>query len=325
MTEMDTRIPVTIVTGYLGSGKTTFLNHLLKHTEEKTALIVNEFGDIGIDDQLIEQTEEEIIEINRGCICCNVRKDLIDTLSMLAISRDEKMIEFDRVIIETTGLADPAPVVQTFLMDKEVVEDYFIDAVCTLVDAKHISRHLDQQGEAINQIAFADVVLVNKVDLVTKDQLTDLRKRLERINPTASQHLCENSRISPGEVLGIYSFDLQEKLRGHPDFLNSHHHSHDDEISSLALREVKPLNLKKLNLWLSFLVQIQGEKLYRYKGVLNIEGKERRFVFQGVHMLFAGEEAGSWGDDERVSELVFIGKNLDKKSLTEQFQQCVTE
>ncbi|WP_035532190.1 CobW family GTP-binding protein [Halobacillus kuroshimensis] len=323
MMEIDSRIPVTIVTGYLGAGKTTFLNHILNQTEEKVALIVNEFGDIGIDAQLIEQTTEEIIEINSGCICCNVRKDIVDTLSMLAISREEKMIEFDRIIIETTGLADPAPVVQTFLMDKEMVEDYYIDAVCTLVDARHISNHLDQQGEAINQIAFADVILVNKVDLITQDQLTDLRNRLESINPTASQKICENSRIPLSDVLDIRSFDLQEKIKINPDFLNNHHHHHDDEISSLSLREERPLDMKKLNLWLSFLVQVQGERLYRYKGVLNIDGVDHRFVFQGVHMLFAGEEAALWGDDDRVSELVFIGRNLDKKILTEQFEQCI--
>ncbi|UOQ44300.1 GTP-binding protein [Halobacillus salinarum] len=325
MNEIESRIPVTIVTGYLGSGKTTFLNHILKNTEEKAAVIVNEFGDIGIDDQLIEQTNEEIIEINSGCICCNVRKDLIDTLSMLSFSKKESMVEYDRVIIETTGLADPAPVVQTFLMDKDMIEDYVIDSVCTLVDAQHISRHLDHQGEALSQIAFADTVLVNKIDLVDHDQLEHLTKRLERINPTASLYLCRNSQISLDKVLDTYSFDLQEKISINPDFLNEDHHHHEDEVSSLSIREDKPLSLKKLNLWFSFLVQIEGERLYRYKGVLNIEGEEKRYVFQGVHMLFAGEAGSDWGKSSRQSELVFIGKNLDKDRLTEQFRKCVAE
>ncbi|WP_431801439.1 CobW family GTP-binding protein [Halobacillus andaensis] len=325
MNENEPRIPVTIVTGYLGSGKTTFINHILKHTEEKVAVIVNEYGDIGIDDQLIEQTEEEIIEINSGCICCNVRKDLIDTLSMLAISRKEKMIEFDRVVIETTGLADPAPVIQTFLMDKEMVNDFLIDSVCSLLDAKHISRHLEQRGEALSQIAFADIILINKTDLVTNVHLTNLIKRLEKINPAASMCLCEDSQVDLDKVLGIYSFDLQEKVELNPEFLNNNHHYHDDEISSLSLQEKRPLDLRKLNLWISFLVQMQGESLYRYKGVLNIEGIDKRFVFQGVHMLFAGEEKSVWGSCSRVSELVFIGKNLNKKELEQQFRRCVSD
>ncbi|GGF27704.1 zinc transporter [Halobacillus andaensis] len=323
MKENESRIPVTIVTGYLGAGKTTFLNHLLKNTDEKVAVIVNEFGDIGIDDQILEKTEEEIIEINSGCICCNVRKDLIDTLSMLAISRKEKMIEFDRVVIETTGLADPAPVVQTFLMDKEMIEDFVIDSVCALIDAKHISNHLDQKGEALSQIAFADMILLNKTDLVSNDHLTWLIKRLEKINPKAVTYLCENSQIELEKVLGIYSFNLQEKVEVTPDLLINDHHSHDDEISSLSLQEHRALDLRKLNLWVSFLVQMQGERLYRYKGVLNIEGIEKRFVFQGVHMLFAGDELGPWGSDPRMSELVFIGKNLNKQKLEEQFRRCV--
>ncbi|MCP3029794.1 GTP-binding protein [Halobacillus sp. A1] len=326
MVDNQSRIPVTIVTGYLGSGKTTFLNHILNHTEEKVALIVNEFGDIGIDDQLIEHTNEEIIEINSGCICCNVRKDLIDTLSMLAFSREEKVVEFERVVIETTGLADPAPVVQTFLMDKEIMEDFIIDSVCTLVDAKHISKHFEHKSEALSQIAFADVILVNKVDLVTIDELDILIKRLETINPTAGTYLCENSHIELDKVLGIYSFDLNEKVELNPHCFNEEDsHYHDDEITSLSIQESRPLDLRKLNLWISFLVQIQGESLYRYKGVLNIKGKEHRFVFQGVHMLFAMEEKSSWGSDPRVSELVFIGKDLNKKKLEEQFRQCITE
>ncbi|MCP3028662.1 GTP-binding protein [Halobacillus sp. A5] len=325
MRENDSRIPVTIVTGYLGAGKTTFLNHLLKNTDEKVAVIVNEFGDIGIDDQLLEKTEEEIIEINSGCICCNVRKDLIDTLSMLAISKKEKVIEFDRVVIETTGLADPAPVVQTFLMDKEMIEDFVIDCVCALVDAKHISKHLEQKGEALSQIAFADVILLNKTDLVSNDDLTQLINRLEKVNPTAATYLCTNSQIELDKVLGIYSFDLNEKVEAAPGLLNNDLHYHDDEISSLSIQESRPLDLRKLNLWISFLVQMQGESLYRYKGVLNIEGLKKRFVFQGVHMLFAGEEKSCWGTDPRVSELVFIGKDLNKKELEKQFKKCVAD
>ncbi|WP_082235431.1 CobW family GTP-binding protein [Halobacillus massiliensis] len=327
MKENEARIPVTIVTGYLGAGKTTFLNHLLKNSDEKVAVIVNEFGDIGIDDQLLEKTEEEIIEINSGCICCNVRKDLIDTLSMLAISRKERMIEFDRVVIETTGLADPAPVVQTFLMDKEMIEDFVIDSVCALIDVKHVTKHLDQKDEALSQIAFADILLLNKTDLVSNEHLIRLMKRLEKINPVAAKYLCENSLIELEKVLGIYSFDLKEKVEVPSRFSpnDDQNHYHDDEISSISLQENRPLDLRKLNLWISFLVQMQGESLYRYKGVLNVEGIDKRFVFQGVHMLFAGEEKGLWGSDPRKSELVFIGKNLNKKNLEEQFRKCVSE
>ncbi|TVP81553.1 MAG: GTP-binding protein [Alkalicoccus sp.] len=324
MREAERRIPVTIVTGFLGAGKTTFLRRLLQESEEKAAVIVNEFGEIGIDGQLIERTEEKIVEINSGCICCNVRKDLIDALSMLSYSREENMVDFDRVIIETTGIADPAPVIQTFLMEETLAEDYTIDAVCTIVDARHIPRHLDEQEEAVSQIAFADVVLVNKTDLVTKKQLAALRDRLERINTTAQWHECEQSRIPLDSVQNIHTFRLSEKMEA---VLQLPHVSspHDDSVFSISLREERPLNLKKLNLWLSFLVQIQGESLYRYKGVFNVEGEEKRLVFQGVHMLLNAGEGKEWGSSERSSEMVFIGKNLNRESLQEQLEQCAVD
>ncbi|WP_121639088.1 GTP-binding protein [Virgibacillus sp. Bac330] len=320
---METRTPVTIVTGYLGSGKTTFLNHLLEQTKEKVAVIVNEFGDIGIDYQLIERTKEEIIEINSGCICCNVRKDLIDGLVMLSFSREQNMIEFDRIVIETTGLADPAPIVQTFLMDESMVEEYVIDSVCTFVDAKHISYHLDQKDEALIQIAFADVIVVNKTDIVTKEDLEKLITRLDGINPAASTHLSVNSQVDLYKVVNIFSYNLHEKFtlstyssdRGH----------HDEKVTSFSIQELRPLDLRKLNMWFSYLVQLQGENLYRYKGILNIDGLDRRFIFQGVHMIFAGEVKNNWGNEQRKSELVFIGKNLDKEKLTMQFRACIVK
>lgn len=325
MREAERKIPVTIVTGFLGAGKTTFLRHFLQESEEKAAVIVNEFGDIGIDGQLIERSEEKIVEINSGCICCNVRKDLIDTLSMLAYSREADMVDFDRVIIETTGIADPAPVIQTFLMEESsAADDYFIDAVCTIVDAEHIPRHLDERREAVSQIAFADVVLVNKVDLVEKEQLSDLRKRLEKINVTAQWYECEQSRIPPASVLNIHTFRLHEKIEAVPHLLHSSS-PHGDNVSSVSLREERPLDLKKLNLWLSFLVQVQGESLYRYKGVFNIDGEENRLVFQGVHMLLNAGEGRKWESRERASEIVFIGKNLNKENLQEQLAQCAAD
>ncbi|MFS0749779.1 CobW family GTP-binding protein [Oceanobacillus sp. 1P07AA] len=321
--EKNARTPVTIVTGYLGAGKTSFLNHLLHQTNEKIAIIVNEYGDIGIDDQLIEKTKEEIIEINQGCICCNVRKDLIDTLSMLLFTREQEMIEFDRVVIETTGLADPAPIVQTFLMDPKMMEAFDIDSVCTIVDSKHISMHLDQKDESLSQVAFADNILLNKMDLISSDQLEMLKERITKINPFATIYETTNSNIDINKVTNLYSFDLKDKLQMRPTFLHETHHHHDN-VTSLSLIETKPLDLGKLNLWFSYLVQILGESLYRYKGILYINGKKKKYIFQGVHMLFAAEEQTEWGDASPRSEMVFIGKDLNKQKLKEQFQKCIS-
>ncbi|BAC15389.1 hypothetical conserved protein [Oceanobacillus iheyensis HTE831] len=321
--ENDARTPVTIVTGYLGAGKTSFLNHILHQTSEKLAIIVNEYGDIGIDDQLIEKTKEEIIEINKGCICCNVRKDLIDTLSMLLFTREQGMIEFDRVLIETTGLADPAPIVQTFLMDPKMIESYDIDSVCTIVDSKHISMHLDQKDESLSQIAFSDNILLNKIDLISSEQLEKLKERITKINPFANIYETTKSNIDINKVFNLYSFDLKDKLRISPTFLHDTHHHHDN-VTSLSLIETKPLDLEKLNLWFSYLVQILGESLYRYKGILYINGKRRKYIFQGVHMLFAAEEQAEWGDMSPRSEIVFIGKDLNKQKLKEQFHKCIS-
>ncbi|MFC0522939.1 CobW family GTP-binding protein [Pontibacillus salicampi] len=321
------RVPVTIVTGFLGAGKTTLINEIGKQTNEKIAYIINEFGDIGIDGQLVERTEEEIIEVNNGCICCNVRGDLIKTLSTLLFSKKEGLIEFDRVVIETTGLADPAPVVQTFLMYPEMMEAFEVDSVCTIVDVQNISYHLDQKDESIYQIAFADVLIFNKTDLSSEQELNNLTNRINAINPTAKRIFTNHSRININEILGVYAFDLQEKLAIDPNLMKQiHRPHHNDDVVSVALEGQQPLDMKKVNLWFSYLVELKGESLYRYKGILNIQGETNRLIFQGVHMLLASDRGREWSKDEtKKSELIFIGTGLDKDTLQEQFESCIAE
>ena len=320
------KIPVTILTGYLGAGKTTLLNRILteKH-HQKIAVIVNEYGEVGIDNQLVVDADEEILEMNNGCICCTVRGDLIRILRTLVFSMEQGKVKFDRVLIETTGLADPAPVAQTFFMDELLSEKFEVDSIITVVDSKHITRHLDGHDEAQEQIAFADVIILNKTDLVSNDDLQSLERRLTNINPAAKRLHAQNCNINLRDILGINTFDVNRKLEIDPHFLEDHHHhDHDDKVSSIAFREDKPLDLEKVDQWMSYLVRKKGEDLLRYKGILHIKGMEKRVVFQGLHMLFSGYPDRKWKENEtRLSELVFIGKDLNKEELEQQFKNCI--
>jgi len=320
------KIPFTILTGYLGAGKTTLLNRILteKH-RQKIAVIVNEYGEVGIDNQLVVDADGEILEMNNGCICCTVRGDLIRILRTLVFSMEQGKVKFDRVLIETTGLADPAPVAQSFFMDDLLSEKFEVDSIVTVVDSKHVTRHLDVHDEAQEQIAFADVIILNKSDLVSNADLHSLEQRLIKINPIANRLHAQNCNVDLKELLGINTFDVSRKLKIDPHFLEDHHHHHhDDSVSSVAFREEKPLDMKKVDQWMSFLVQEKGENLLRYKGILHIKGLEQRVVFQGLHMLFSGNLDRKWKKDEtRKSELVFIGKHLNKEELELQFKQCI--
>ena len=449
-----TAVPVTIITGFLGSGKTTLLNRILTEAHgEKVAVIVNEFGEIGIDNQLIVgNSDEEIFEMNNGCICCTVRGDLIRTLTDLYARRGEAdgSVEFDRVVIETTGLADPAPVIQTFFADRKIQRRYYPDAVITVVDSKHIDQHLDDGREAVEQIAFADLVLLNKTDLVSDKHLSDLEDRIRKINAATRMARTQNSRLPIDEILDIRAFDLSQKLELDPLFMEPEYpfewagiyslpsgeyrlvlqegpdpsmkavlapveaaspaafenaqdpamlafsdeayglgtggtllpdgrlyrldlepgeewfevkiehpgtyalftehrpeefgaelrgpdgplapvlqreykpdHEHDQSVTSVGLREEIPLERMRFQYWLQNLLDTKGQDIFRFKGVLNIQGRDERVVAQGVHMISTMAVDRPWEDDEpRVSEMVFIGRNLDAEELRSGLSSC---
>lgn len=337
----DPRIPVTIVTGFLGSGKTTLLNHLLTGDHgKKIAVIVNEFGEVGIDNELIVRADDEIIEMNNGCICCTVRSDLVEIAVQLLhrkfgqldeISNEEPQEAptrggFDRIVIETTGLADPGPVIQTFLAEELLAQFYKLDAVLTLVDAYHAHLHLDQGPEAKAQIAFADVLLLNKTDLVAEQQLQQLEARLRRMNAYASIHRTQYSSLDSRQLLGIYSFDVEQKLEVSPDFLHAHHHHHEDEVQSIVLQEDRPLDLQRINRFIDEWLMLHAEDTYRYKGIVHVANVEQRVIFQGVHMMLGINTDRSWQQDEpRTSRIVIIGKHLDEAWFQKQFADCVAE
>jgi G3E family GTPase len=353
------KIPVTVLTGYLGAGKTTLLNRILSEPHgKKYAVIVNEFGEIGIDNDLVVGADEEVFEMNNGCICCTVRGDLVRILDGLM----KRKGKFDAIIVETTGLADPAPVAQTFFIDENVGRRTKLDAVVTVADARWLNDRLKDAPEAKNQIAFADVILINKTDLVTAEELAEVEARIRGINPYARLHKTERAKIALSEVLERNAFDLDRILDIEPDFLggdgqehdhhhghhhhdhdhghdhgNDHHHDHehghhhgglkhyhDEDMQSISLRSDKPLNPDKFFPWVQDLVQKEGPSILRCKGILAFKDDDQRFVFQGVHMILDGDHQRPWKDGEkRDSRIVFIGRNLPGKKISEGFESCI--
>ena len=346
MSEAASKIPVTVLTGYLGAGKTTLLNRILSENHgKKYAVIVNEFGEIGIDNDLIIGADEEVFEMNNGCICCTVRGDLVRIMDGLM----KRKGKFDAIIVETTGLADPAPVAQTFFVDEDVQKNARLDAVVTVADAKWLSDRLKDAPEAKNQIAFADVIVLNKTDLVTKGELAEVEARIRGINPYAKLHRTERCSVAHADVLDRGAFDLDRILDIEPSFLEAddhdhdhdhHHHGHDhdhhhdhghglkhyhdEDMQSLSLKTDKPLDPNVFMPWLQNLVQVEGGKILRSKGILAFHDDDDRYVFQGVHMMLEGNHQRKWKDGEkRESRLVFIGRELPEKAIREGFESCI--
>jgi G3E family GTPase len=317
-TSISDKIPVTVLTGYLGAGKTTLLNRILSEQHGKRyAVIVNEFGEIGIDNDLVVGAEEEVFEMNNGCICCTVRGDLIRIIDGLM----KRKGKFDAIIVETTGLAEPAPVAQTFFMDQDVGDRARLDAVVTVADAKWLTERLKDAPEAKNQIAFADVIVLNKTDLVTADELTAVEATIRAINPAATLHRTTRCSLPISAVLDRNAFDLDRILDIEPDFLeDGHHHHHSEDIRSMSFEIRGDVDPERFMPWIQDLTQVQGADILRCKGILAFKNEPKRFVFQGVHMILDGDLQRDWRPDEkRVSRAVFIGRNLDREAIRKGF------
>jgi len=321
-------IPVTILTGFLGAGKTTLLNRILKEQHgHKIAVIENEFGEAGIDNEiLLQDAGEQIVEMNNGCICCTVRGDLVRILGSLSEKKKAGKLDFDRVVIETTGLADPAPVAQTFIVDEAVSRDYVIDAILTVVDAKHAPRQLDDHHEAQEQVGFADRILLSKTDLVTEQDTQQLIRRLKGMNPRAPVKKVHFGETDIADVLDINGFDLNAILEIDPEFLNDVSHEHDEEVASFVYRDERPFALEKLDTFFGLMLQTFGPSLLRYKGVLHIKENANRVIFQGVHMLWEANPGKPWGlHDKRENVMVFIGRNLPRAVFEDGLRICVAD
>ena len=344
-------IPATILTGFLGSGKTTLLKRVLAEAHgQKIAVIENEFGEENIDsDILVTDVKEQIIQMNNGCICCTIREDLRTTLQDLAEKKRKGELEFDRVVIETTGLADPGPVAQTFFMDDEIAESYLLDSILTLVDAKHAVAQLNDRQEARRQIGFADQIFISKTDLVAKDEVDALMHRIKQMNPRAPQRPVHFGEVALSEVFDLRGFNLNTKLEIDPDFLkeddpghthdhehgencdhpshqreDGHHHHHDDDVKSFVFKSERAFDAAKLEDFLGAIVNIYGPRMLRYKGVLHMKGTERKVIFQGVHQLMGSDLGPEWrADEKRESKMVFIGIDLPKDIFLQGMEQCL--
>ena len=348
-------IPATILTGFLGSGKTTLLKRVLSEAHgQKIAIIENEFGEENIDsDILVTESKEQIIQMSNGCICCTIREDLRETLQMLAAKKRTGELDFDRVVIETTGLADPGPVAQTFFMDDEIAESYLLDSILTLVDAKHAAQQLNDRQEARRQVGFADQIFISKTDLVAPEEVDALMHRLKHMNPRAPQQAVHFGEVALASVFDLRGFNLNAKLDIDPDFLQAdahsqaghehdhdhgehcdhpshaaqgqgHHHHHDDDVKSFAFKSERAFDAAKLEDFLGAIVNIYGPRMLRYKGVLNMRGTDRKVIFQGVHQLMGSDLGPPWAEGEtRSSKMVFIGIDLPKDIFLQGLEQCL--
>ena len=352
---MSSLIPATILTGFLGSGKTTLLKRVLGEAHgQKIAVIENEFGEENIDsDILVTESKEQIIQMSNGCICCTIREDLRATLQLLAAKKRKGLLDFDRVVIETTGLADPGPVAQTFFMDDEIAETYLLDSVLTLVDAKHAAQQLNDRQEARRQVGFADQIFISKSELVSAEETEALIHRLKHMNPRAPQQKVHFGEVPLSSVFDLRGFNLNAKLDIDPDFLkeeghddhahahdhehgehcdhpshahegHGHHHHHDDDVKSFAFKSQRPFDAAKLEDFLGAIVNIYGPRMLRYKGVLNMQGTERKVIFQGVHQLMGSDLGPVWAEGEqRSSKMVFIGIDLPRDIFLQGLEQCL--